>query len=137
MQVYWLLIQLSTECGGAARASARVMLSRVSVPQIICADTDGPAAELPAEDDCGIGEADVPGIDIPGAIVFPAPEDVAAHPTSKAVEATTIASSQLPLLIRIIVVLRRMAGNQAGVDNNVVWVRTSGFVELATTGDQS
>jgi len=113
------------------------MLSCVSVPQIICADADGPAAELPAEGDCGIGEADVSGMVIPGAIVFLASEEVAAHPTSKAVEATTIASSQLRLFIRVMVLLRRMAGHQAGVDNNVVWVRASGFVELATAGNQT
>ena len=112
------------------------MLSRVSVPQIICDAADGPASALPAELDCGIGEGNVPGMDIPGAIVSTAPEEVVAHPTSKAVEATAIASSQSGLVVRVLALLRRMAGHQAGVDNNIICVRTSGFVELSTAGDQ-
>ena len=75
-------------------------------------------------------------MDIPGAIVFTAPEEVVAHPASKTVEATAIGSSQTRLLVRLSVLLRRMAGHQAGVDDNVVWVRTSGFVELSSAGDQ-
>ena len=75
-------------------------------------------------------------MDIPGAIVFTAPEEVVAQPASKAVEASAIASTQTRLLVRVSVVLRRTAGHQTGVDNNVVWVRTSDFVELSTAGDQ-
>ena len=91
---------------------------------------------MSAELDCGVGEADVPGMDIPGATVFTAPEEVVAHPTSKAVEATAIASTQTRLLIRVVVLLRRMAGHQAGIDNHIIRVRASGFVELSTAGDQ-
>jgi hypothetical protein len=78
------------------------MLSLVSVPQIICDAADGPAAEPPVDVGFGSGEAEVLGEDIPGAIVFSAPTEVVAHPTSKAVEAITIVSGQARLVMRII-----------------------------------
>ncbi|TFC90364.1 hypothetical protein [Cryobacterium sp. TMT4-31] len=81
------------------------------MPQIICDAADGSAAALRAELELGIGEDDVPGIDMPGAMSFPAPKEVPAQPASRAVEATTIASSQSRLLIRVFVLLGRMAGH--------------------------
>lgn len=111
------------------------MLSRVSVPQIICDAEDGAASALPAEVDFGIEESDVPGTAMLGTVVLTAPEVVVAHPTSKAVEAATVPSSQ-SRFFKGVIVLRRMAGHQASVDDNIIWVRTSGFVELSTARDQ-